>query len=166
MAGENSGVAGLDRARVSETRLHVTPLAHQAGVSLLPAVRTHAVTEDDPHRCLNAPDLVVEDVSDLNIRHHVHHLPHRGVGEDDVSLLVRECLITEVPVAHHGHFTGIGKVLHGCQRPPGVVLGVDRLLDNDDHVGPNVAFLQSVDELGLFSKTVVGADLESNIIDC
>ena len=70
---------------------------------------------------LNVPELVVQDISDLNLCHDVHHFPHRGVRVDDLSLLVRES----------------------------VVLGVDCLLHNDDHVRPNVAFLQSVDELCL-----------------
>ena len=160
VAAHNTGVAGLGRTAVTEASLHVTPLSHQSGVSLLSTVLTHAVTEDDLHWGLNVADLVVKDVSDLNLRHDVHHLPHRGVREYGLPLLVRECLITEISVAHHGHFTCLSKVLHGSQGPPRVVLRVDGLLHDDDHVGPNVAFLQSVDEFCLFSQTVVGADLE------
>ena len=125
VAAQTSGVARLGGARVSEAGGHVTPLGHQSRVSLLPAVRTHALSEDDPHRGLDVPDLVVEDVSDLNIRHHVHHLPHRGVREYGLPLLVRECLITEISVPHHGHFTCLSEVLHGSQGPPRVVLRVD-----------------------------------------
>ena len=65
---------------------------------------------------LNVPELVVQDISDLNLCHDVHHFPHRGVRVDDLA---------------------------ACQRMPvSVVLGVDCLLHihNDDHVRPNVAF--------------------------
>ena len=55
--------------------------------------------------------------------------------------------------------------LHGCQRPPGVVLGVDGLLDDDDDVAPDVPVLQTVDELGLLLQTAVGPHLGTEAVD-